>query len=94
MSAYLAYWKRGWWAWLLMAVANISVGILAIPLALAFEGNKVMYLVSALVAWMLIGAPCWGWLFEVFAKHSIRIGVQSTSDVAADFSSEQRDAPR
>lgn len=94
MSLYLAYWKRGWWAWLLMLFTNISVGILILPLAFAFGGNKVMYWVSALVVWLLIGAPCWGWLFEAFAKNSIRIGVPNTSNGAANASTEQQDALR
>lgn len=94
MSSYLAYWKRGWWAWLLMLLSNISVGIIILPLAFAFSGNKVTYWVSALLMWLLVGAPCWGWLFETFAKNSNRIGVQNTNDGAENTSTEQQNAVR
>lgn len=79
MALYLAYWKRGWWAWLLMLLANISTGVLILPLAFAFGSNTTMYWISALLVWLLIGAPWWGWLFETFAKNSIRLGTQNTS---------------
>jgi hypothetical protein len=92
MSLYLAYWKRGWWTWLLMLLANISAGVLILPLAFAFGSNKPMYWVSAVVVWLLIGAPCWGWLFETFAKNSIRLGTQNMSSGAAEASNEQHNA--
>jgi len=73
MDKYLAYWKRGWWAWLLMLCANILLAILIFPLAMAFRGNENIYWLSAAVMWFVIVAPLWGWLFEYFAAGSTRI---------------------
>ena len=73
MENYLAYWKRGWWAWLMMLCTNIGLLILILPLAFIFEDNRGAYLVAALVAWLAIGAPYLGWLFEQFASRSNRL---------------------
>ncbi|MHB8744701.1 MAG: hypothetical protein ACYC9L_16490 [Sulfuricaulis sp.] len=75
MENYLAYWKRGWWAWLLMLCTNIGFVVLVLPLAFIFGGNKTAYWVSALVVWLVIGAPFLGWLFEQFANHSSRLSI-------------------
>lgn len=90
MSIYLAYWKRGWWAWLLMLLANISVGLLVVPLAIAWGDRQLMYWLSAICVWLLVGAPFWGWLFESFAKNSERIGTRSLDDGSPIAVSEQQ----
>jgi hypothetical protein len=73
MENYLAYWKRGWWAWLMMLCTNIGLLILILPLAFIFSGNKGAYLVASVVAWLAIGAPYLGWFFEQFASRSNRL---------------------
>jgi hypothetical protein len=82
MSKYLAFWKRGWWAWLLMLCANFSLAIFIVPLAFAFHDNKPAYWISATAMWFVIGAPLWGWLFERFAAGSPRIA-QAAEDSAS-----------
>jgi ABC-type glycerol-3-phosphate transport system permease component len=80
MDRYFAYWKRGWWVWLLMLIANFSLMLVVVPLAVLFSDNLVAYWAGAAVAWLAIYAPLWGWLFEKFASGSQRIGsVQAPS---------------
>lgn len=73
MTTYIAYWKRGWWTWLLMLLANLSLGALIVPLALLLGRDAGRYYVCAMLAWIVVGAPVWGWLFERFAEGSPRI---------------------
>jgi hypothetical protein len=73
MEKYLAFWKRGWWAWLFMLCANISLVIFILPLALALKGNEKLYWISEIVVSLIFVAPIWGWLFERFASWSPRI---------------------
>jgi hypothetical protein len=73
METYLGYWKRGWWAWLMMLCINLGIVVVVLPLAAIFHGNKAAYWISALVAWLLVGAPFAGWVFERFAAGSKRI---------------------
>ncbi len=74
MDNYFAYWKRGWWAWLL----SLCLSFILFPLfglaAVVFFESSTNYVLACLVLWLFIGAPLWGWLFEVFARHSERIG--------------------
>lgn len=70
---YWAYWKRGWWAWLMQLCANLGSIIVIIPLAFIFANNKMAYWSSALFVFLVIGAPFQGWLFERFAKASPRL---------------------
>lgn len=70
MNAYFKYWRRGWWAWLLALCLNFSLFPLIVPAAIAFAERPALYAVACLVLWVLIGAPVWGWLFEVFARNS------------------------
>ena len=83
MSRYWAFWKRGWWAWLLMLCANFSVGILMVPLAITFQDNQVAYWCAVIAAWFVLGAPLWGWLFERFAAGSLRIIQPESPDDSA-----------
>ena len=83
MGSYWAFWKRGWWAWLLLLCSNIAIGIFIAPLAFAFHDDKRIYLLSAVGVWFLVGAPIWGWLFEYFAASSSRL---ITQQVAEDIS--------
>ncbi|HRH77349.1 MAG TPA: hypothetical protein PK129_08375 [Cellvibrionaceae bacterium] len=72
MEKYWLYWRRGWWAWLLSAILNLSVAVLVFPLAWFFWGNEKVYWIASGFVWLIIGAPVWGWIFEVFAKNSDR----------------------
>jgi hypothetical protein len=82
MSKYWAFWKRGWWACLLMLCANVSYAFFIIPLAFAFHDNRRIYWVAAIAGWLVFVAPLWGWMFERFAAGSSRI-VQSKDDLAS-----------
>lgn len=73
MNRYWAYWNRGWWAWLLVLCLNLVTGLIALPLALAFRKDPVLYLVSVAAFWLVVGAPLWGWMFERFAAGSDRL---------------------
>ena len=83
MDRYIAYWRRGWWAWLLMLLANFSLMVVMVPLAAAFAGNPTAYWIGAGIAWLLIYAPLWGWLFEKFAAGSPRIAPDNTGTESA-----------
>jgi ABC-type glycerol-3-phosphate transport system permease component len=78
MSNYWAYWRRGWWVWLMMLCMNIGFALVVLPLAFLFKENTSAYLGSVLIAWLAIGAPFFGWLFERFATGSPRIGAGQT----------------
>ena len=73
MEKYIAFWKRGWWAWLMVLCVNVCFGLALVPLAMIFQGNKVAYWVSAITTWVVAGAPLMGWLFERFAASSSRL---------------------
>ena len=80
MSAYNAYWKRGWWAWLMMLIANISVLVAALPFAWIFADNQVAYYTITLCLWLVVWTPFLGWLFEKFAQNSERLTAATTRD--------------
>ena len=74
MTRYWRYWRRGWYVWVLMLCINISVLLVAFPLAMAFHQRPGAYLLAGLLVWVTIGAPYVGWLFERFAAYAPRIG--------------------
>ena len=80
ISAYIKYWKRGWWAWLLMIIANISIGVALMPIEMIFGDDQIMYFTFALFLWLVIWTPFLGWLFEKFARNSTRIDVSKSVD--------------
>ena len=85
MASYFSFWKRGWWSFLLQLCSNIAFALLVLPLAFAFHDNQRIYWLSALAAWLLIGAPLSGWLFEYFAAGSPRlISKEAYRDIAND----------
>jgi hypothetical protein len=83
MDLYIAYWKRGWWAWLMMFLANLSLVFVFVPLAFALASKPTAYWIGACVAWLAIYAPLWGWLFEKFAAGSQRIATSNTGTESA-----------
>ncbi len=76
MRKYWALWKRGWWAWLLLLCMNLSFAVFVVPLAAVFHDSVLAYGVSVAAVWLVVGAPLWGWIFEMFAGASSRIGKQ------------------
>lgn len=74
MKTYFAYWKRGWWALALIVSLNIIVGAayasFAFLLRPFFENP---FPVGVAVAWLTVGAPIAGLLFEKFAGWSNRL---------------------
>lgn len=73
MKRYLAYWRRGWWVWLLALCLNLTIVPLGFFAAAAFPGSPALYWTAFAVLWLVVGAPVWGWMFEAFARNSDRI---------------------
>lgn len=73
MEKYMAFWKRGWWAWLMVLCVNVCFGLALVPLAMVFHGHKTAYWLSVIGTWGVIGAPLMGWWFEKFAASSSRL---------------------
>lgn len=79
---YWKYWKRGWWSWLMQLCQNLICMVLFLPLAFIFADNQPIYLLSAGVVALVAILPLAGWLFEVFASKSERIGKDNTGSIA------------
>jgi hypothetical protein len=84
MNKYWSHWKRGWWAWLMILCANLSLAFLFVPLAFIFHDMETIYWLSAMAIWLIVGAPLWGWLFEKFAAASPRIPRSQMSSDSSD----------
>ena len=83
MTSYWKFWKRGWWAWLLLFSFNLTFGGVLYLLAVAFGKTSNLYLLLAAAAWLTFGAPLCGWLFEYFASNSTRLKAASATDSPA-----------
>ena len=81
---YWAYWKRGWWAWLMQICVAIPLGLAFAPLAIFFKDDKVAYSSALAIAFLLVGMPFMGWVFERFAKGSLRLYKAPRSDLTAE----------
>ena len=79
MNRYFAYWKRGWWAALMMTLVNLVVSVLVAFTGIGLGAEPSVAWPIAVAVWLIMGAPFAGWLFEVFASHSRRIPGQSGS---------------
>lgn len=73
MTKYFAFWKRGWWAWLMMLCANVVFGLLVTPSTFAFDTHSAAYWATSLSVLIIIGIPVLGWIFERFAASSSRL---------------------
>lgn len=73
IKTYSRYWKRGWWSFLMIFLVNITSALLILPLAFIFKAETTYYWVSAGIAYVLVGMPLSGWLFEVFSRNSKRL---------------------
>jgi hypothetical protein len=73
MNTYFAFWRRGWWAWLYSLCANLAVVVMCIPFVAMGGKPSGSDLSLAIVIWLVVGAPAWGWLFEYFAAKSERL---------------------
>ena len=73
MVKYFAFWKRGWWAWLMILCTNVVFGLLVTPSTFVFGTRSAAYWFTSLVALVVIGIPVAGWLFERFAASSSRL---------------------
>ena len=80
MTRYWAYWKRGWWAWLLLFCCNITFGGVLYLLARTLGKDTNAYLWISIAAWLVLGAPLCGWLFEYFAARSSRLKAVAASE--------------
>jgi hypothetical protein len=75
MKSYLAYWKRGWWALALLISINIILGVVYASLAFVLRpllANP--FPIAVGIAWLAVGAPIAGLLFEKFVGWSSRLG--------------------
>jgi len=74
-------WRRGWWALLMLIVANVALGLGYASVAFLLRGlvEKPMPIAIAVV-WLTVGAPFLGWLFELFATHSARLTAEPPSN--------------
>jgi hypothetical protein len=71
---YLAYWKRGWCALGLLITINVILGVTYAGLAFLLKpllGNP--FPVAVAIAWLAVGAPIAGLLFEKFAGWTERV---------------------
>ena len=66
----------------MMLCINLGLGVLLVPLALAFRDNKSVYWITASVVLLVLGAPFIGWVFERFAAGSARLSDPRTEDDA------------
>ena len=57
MQQYLFYWRRGWWAFLMMVCVNLGGMLLFFPLAFIFSQRPGAYFFSCLVAYLAVGLP-------------------------------------
>jgi hypothetical protein len=97
MKNYLAYWKRGWWALGLIISINIILGVVYAGLAFLLRpllANP--FPVAVAVAWLIVGAPIAGLLFEKFVGWSNRLDQSAqhhgTGQQAAGSDSQRRSA--
>lgn len=73
IKTYSRYWQRGWWVFLMIFLVNLTSVLLVFPLAFIFKGETTYYWVSAGIAYVFLGIPLSGWLFEVFSRNSKRL---------------------
>jgi ABC-type glycerol-3-phosphate transport system permease component len=82
-SAYLRFWVRGLWVFLMLVITNIVLGLTAAAL-----GSIVRRMSGGTLWWcyvlmmLTIGLPFMGWIFEKFASRLPRLPVESPSDAA------------
>lgn len=71
MQKYWHYFKRGWWAQLVMLLFNVGLMVLLFPLALIFHDNQGAYYAIATVAYVFVIVPLGGWLFVRFSPRFV-----------------------
>jgi|RhiMetdeSRZDD1v2_1073273.scaffolds.fasta_scaffold55231_2 hypothetical protein len=84
MKNYFAYWKRGWWALGLLISINAVLGVVYAALAFLLKpllGNP--FPVAVAIAWLAVGAPIAGLLFEKFASWTKRVDHGASRDAFA-----------
>lgn len=83
-SAYLRFWVRGLWVFLMLLITNLFLGLTAAAL-----GSMVRDLAGGalwlcyLVMMVTIGLPLMGWIFEKFASQLPRLATSESSRDAA-----------
>jgi hypothetical protein len=68
MEGYWDYFRRGWWAQLVMFIFQLALALILIPLAFLFYGNKFAYYSVATILFVFVLVPISGWLFLKFSK--------------------------
>jgi cytochrome c biogenesis protein CcdA len=82
-SAYVRFWVRGLWVFLMLIITNVVLGLTAAALGSIVRGISGGVLWCYLLMMLTIGLPFMGWIFEKFASRLPRIPAsESPRDVA------------
>ena len=68
MDKYWDYFKRGWWAQLVMFIFQLVLVLLVIPVAFLLLGNKPAYYTVVTILFIFVLVPFSGWLFLKFSE--------------------------
>ena len=68
MGHYWDYFKRGWWAQLVMFIFQLVLVLIVIPVAFLLQGNKPAYYSVATILFVFVLVPFSGWLFLKFSE--------------------------
>lgn len=68
MENYWDYFKRGWWAQLVMFIFQLALVVIIVPVAFLFLGNKLAYYSVVTILFIFVLVPFSGWLFIKYSK--------------------------
>ncbi|MDX5151641.1 MAG: hypothetical protein R3188_04110, partial [Acidiferrobacterales bacterium] len=68
MEKYWDYFKRGWWAQLVMLIFQLVLVLIVIPVAFIFNENKLAYYSIATILFIFVLVPFSGWLFLKYSN--------------------------
>ena len=68
MDKYWDYFRRGWWAQLVMFIFQLVLVLVVIPVAFLLLGNKPAYYTVATILFIFVLVPFSGWLFLKFSE--------------------------
>lgn len=83
-SAYLRFWVRGLWVFLMLLITNIFLGLTAAALgSMARDMAGGALWLCYLLMMLTIGLPFMGWIFEKFASQLPRLALSESPPDAA-----------
>jgi hypothetical protein len=68
MEKYWDYFKRGWWAQLVMLIFQLVLVLIVIPVAFFFNENKLAYYSITTIIFIFVLVPFSGWLFLKYSN--------------------------